>query len=150
MSFLLDICVLSEFTRRLPNTGVLHWLNKTDEETLFLSAITVGEIQRGIERLDVSTRKTDLFDWLENGLVKRFIGRILPVDTQIILLWGSLTANSEKAGRPLSIMDSLIASTALYHNLIIVTRNESDFTPCGVKVLNPWDEEPFSHFTPVR
>ncbi len=139
MNYLLDTCVLSEFTRRKPEPKVIHWMESIDEEMLYLSAITIGEIQRGIERLPESARKTDLLVWLNNSLVKRFGERILPLDAQAMLLWGSLTARMEASGQPMPVIDSLIVATALQHNLVIATRNVADYLPCGVQLINPWE-----------
>ncbi len=139
MNYLLDTCVLSEFARRKPEPKVIRWMESVDEEMLYLSAITIGEIQRGIERLPESTRKTELLVWLNKSLIKRFGGRILPLDAQTMLLWGSLTARMETSGRPMPVMDSLIVATALQHNLVIATRNVADYQPCGVQLINPWE-----------
>ena len=139
MNYLLDTCVLSEFTRRKPEEKVISWVEKINEEKLFISVVTIGEIQRGIERLAESQRKTELLVWINTHLIDRFGTRSLPIDTQTMLLWGSLTTKMEKIGRPMGLMDSLIAATAFQHNLIIVTRNGSDFLPCGVSVINPWE-----------
>lgn len=65
--------------------------------------------------------------------------RILPLETQTMLTWGSLIARMEGSGRPMPVMDSLIVATALQNNLIMVTRNSADFLPCGVQVINPWE-----------
>jgi len=139
MNYLLDTCVLSEFTRRRPEEKVVHWLAQIDEQKLFISVITIGEIQHGIERLPESHRKTELLVWLNNELIQRFEGRILPLDTAALILWGSLTARMEQAGQTMSLMDSLITATALQNNLIIATRNGPDFLPCGVQIINPWE-----------
>lgn len=139
MNYLLDTCVLSEFTRRQPEKKVIDWLDRMDEDTLFISAITIGEIQHGIERLPESHRKTELLVWFNNELIRRFETRILPLDAAAMLLWGSLVARMEQDGKPMSVMDSLIVATALQNNLIIATRNSSDFLPCGVQVINPWN-----------
>lgn len=139
MNYLLDTCVLSEFTRRKPEAKVIQWIDNIDEEKLFLSVITVGEIQRGVERLPESQRKTELLTWMNNGLIERFGQRILPLEAATMLLWGSLTARLEASGRSLPVIDSLIAATALQHNLILATRNVSDFSPCGVQIINPWE-----------
>ncbi|NMC52610.1 MAG: type II toxin-antitoxin system VapC family toxin [Chloroflexi bacterium] len=139
MNYLLDTCVLSEFTRRKPEEKVVRWLERVEETRLFLSAITIGEIQRGVARLPESTRKTELLAWMNNGLLERFRSRILPLDEQTLFLWGSLTARAELAGQPMPVMDSLIAASALQHNLILVTRNVTDFMPCGVQLFNPWE-----------
>jgi predicted nucleic acid-binding protein len=139
MNYLLDTCVLSEFTRRKPEQKVVHWVDSIDEDKLFLSVITIGEIQHGIVRLPESHRKTDLLVWLNNELIKRFDQRIIPLDTPMMLLWGNLTAQMESTGQPMAVMDSLIIATALQNNLIVATRNVSDFRPCGVQVIDPWE-----------
>jgi toxin FitB len=139
VNYLLDTCVLSEFTRRQPAQQVIRWLDQMDEEKLYLSVITVGEIQHGIERLPASHRKTELLVWLNDGLLQRFAQRILPLDSPTMFLWGSLSARMEQAGQPMGVMDSLIIATALHHHLIIATRNVTDFQPCGVQVTNPWE-----------
>jgi toxin FitB len=140
MNYLLDTCVLSEFTRRKPEEKVIRWLDQIAEEKLFLSAITIGEIQHGIQRLPDSSRKSDLLVWLNNGLIERFDKRILSLDTATMVLWGSLVARMEKSGHPMPAMDSLIAATALQNHLSIVTRNVVDFQPCGTQVINPWNQ----------
>jgi predicted nucleic acid-binding protein len=139
LNYLLDTCVLSEFTRRQPDAKVIQWLDSVDEEALYLSSITIGEIQRGVERLTPGRRKIELVAWINDGLIRRFGRRILPLDTPAMLTWGSLTARCENLGRPLPLMDSLIAATALLHSLTIVTRNNDDFSPCSLQIFNPWD-----------
>jgi predicted nucleic acid-binding protein len=139
MNYLLDTCLLSEFTRRQPEQKVIRWLDSIDEEKLFVCVITVGEIQHGIERLSESRRKVELLTWLNNRLIDRFSARILPLDTSTMILWGSLMARMEKSGQPIAVMDALIAASATQNNLIIATRNISDFLPCGVPLINPWE-----------
>ncbi len=139
MNYLLDTCVLSEFTRRQPEPRVVDWLDSIDEEKLFISVITVGEVQRGIERLPDSRRKTELLVWMNNGLLTRFAGRMIPIDAATMFLWGSLVAHLEAAGQSMGVMDSLILASALQNNLIIATRNVADFLPSGAQVINPWD-----------
>ena len=139
MNYLLDTCVLSEFTRRQPDKRVIHWLDSIEEEKLFISVITVGEIQRGIERLPDSHRKTELLVWMNNELLNRFAERIIAIDAPTMFMWGSLTARLEAAGQPMGVMDSLIVASALQNNLIVATRNVTDFLPCGVQVINPWE-----------
>lgn len=141
MSYLLDTCVLSEFTRRRPDQRVVHWLSIADEDSLFLSVLTIGEIQRGIERLDDSPRKSELRTWLMNDLLPRFRGRVLSLDVQTLLVWGTLIARLERQGRPLSVVDGLLAATALAHDLILVTRNHADYSPTGIRVFSPWEKE---------
>ena len=139
MNYLLDTCVLSEFTRRQPKPRLVDWLDSIDEEKLFISVITVGEVQRGIEWLPDSRRKTELLVWMNNGLLTRFVGRMIPIDAATMFLWGSLVTHLEAAGQPMGVMDSLILASALQNNLIIATRNVADFLPSGAQVINPWD-----------
>ncbi len=139
MNYLLDTCVISEFTRRQPEPRVIDWLDSVEEEKLMISVITIGEIQRGVERLPDSHRKTSLLVWMNDGLVKRFSERMVAIDAPTLFLWGSLTARLEAIGQPMGVMDSLIAASALQNRLILVTRNTADFLPAGVQVINPWE-----------
>jgi len=138
MSFLLDTCVVSELVASQPNPTVVQWVDGVDEDRLFLSVITIGEIKRGIEKLADSTRKSALSVWLEEDLLVRFRDRILPIDTRVMLVWGQLAADLEKKGRRMPAVDSLIAATCLQQRLDLVTRNEGDFAHSGVTVANPW------------
>lgn len=138
MSILLDTCVLSEFTRRQPEQRVVDWLASVGEENLFVSVITIGEIQRGIERLPDSHRKTALLTWMNTGLIERFTGRVVAIDVPVMLQWGSLVARLEDSGQPVGVMHSLLAASALHNHLFVATRNVTDFLPCGVQVINPW------------
>jgi len=138
MSFLLDTCVISELVAKQPNPAVLQWVDSVDENMLFLSVITIGEIKRGIEKLPDSKRKSMLQDWLEDDLLIRFREKILPIDAAVMLVWGQLAADLEKQGKPMPAVDSLIAATCLQGRLDLVTRNEGDFVNSGVTVINPW------------
>ncbi len=138
MNYLLDTCVISELVARQPEPKVINWLDMLENERVYLSVITIGEIKRGIEKLPESARRQMLADWLGSDLLLRFQGRILAVDTAVMLRWGELVAKMEGMGRPLPAIDSLIAALALTHNLHLVTRNEKDFQGTGVIVVNPW------------
>jgi predicted nucleic acid-binding protein len=140
MTFLLDTCVISELVAKQPSLHVVQWVDSIDEDKLFLSAITIGEIKRGIEKLADSSRKSALQEWLEDDLLIRFRDRILPIDTAVMLIWGQLAADLEKQGRRMPAIDSLIAATCLQGRLDLVTRNESDFVHSGVTVINPWEQ----------
>lgn len=139
MNYLLDTCAVSEFTRPRPDAGLLDWLRATSEPSLYLSAITLGEIQQGVSRLPVSARRQRLQAWLDDDLLIRFTGRVLPADAAVCLFWGDLRSRTAQAGHTLPVLDSLIAATALAHHLTLVTRNHADFvTVPGLQVVNPW------------
>jgi toxin FitB len=138
MKYLLDTCIVSELIAKQPNQTVLTWLNAQNESDVFISVITIGEITKGIRKLPDSRRKSTLENWLQQDLRLRFSGRILSVDLDTMLLWGDLIAKLELQGRSLPLMDSLIATIALQHSLILVTRNEKDFSGTGTTILNPF------------
>lgn len=88
MRYLLDTCVVSELVARDPNQQVVDWIDGVDPEAVSLSVITIGEIRKGIEKLADSKRKSMLQQWLEDELLVRFSGRILPIDSGVMLTWG--------------------------------------------------------------
>jgi predicted nucleic acid-binding protein len=139
MRHLLDTCVISEFTRPRPEQKVVNWLNEADAEETFLSVVTLGEVQHGISRLQPSNRRTQLEEWVAVQLTGQFAGRILSLDAPVFIAWGQLVAGLEKQGKPMSVMDSLIAAQALYHRMTLVTRNTDDFVHAGIGLLNPWE-----------
>jgi len=139
VSFLLDTVVVSELVRKSPSTAVLKWIDGQDEASLYLSVLTIGELEKGIARLPASVRRNRLLSWVRRDLVERFGGRLLPIDMRTAARWGSVTGESEKRGRPLPVIDCLIAATALVHGLSVATRNVGDFGRCGATCVNPWD-----------
>ena len=139
MSWLLDTCVLSEYLKNSPAPHVIAWLDEQDETCLYLSVITLGEIEKGILKLRATDarRSQKLTAWL-GKIEQRFAGRILPIDAAALHGWAQLAAQSELAGRPLPVMDGMIMATAQCHGLTVVTRNVQDFT-WFPQVFNPWD-----------
>jgi predicted nucleic acid-binding protein len=135
--YLLDTCLLSELIRKEPNQGVLDWIKDKEESSLFLSVLTIGELRKGIVKLKPSTKKKELTLWFAE-LESRFKDRIISIDIQISLKWGEIQANLEVRGNSMPTIDSLIASTALCKNLIVVTRNGKDMKQSHVEILNPW------------
>jgi toxin FitB len=138
--FLLDTNVLSEFNRRgEPDRRVHEWLEAADPDSLYVSVLTIGEIRWGIELLPPRKRRSQLERWLDRDLPEWFEGRILPVDQSIAERWGLLRAQARRKGRPLSVIDALLAVTALQHRLTLVSRNVSDFSIGGLDIRNSWE-----------
>ncbi len=135
---LLDTCVLSELARPHPDAAVLAWWDTVPEDKLWLSALTLGEIKKGVHLLDAGPRRERIGAWLDE-LRATFSDRILPVDEEVALRWGTISAATRRAGRVRPPIDALLAATALAHNLTLATRNVSDFEGMGVMLVNPWD-----------
>ncbi len=132
---LLDTVALSELMKSRPNPGVLTWFRGRDPSAVFISVVTLGQIERGIER----QRREDpafarrLESWRDD-LIDEFAERVLPVTIDISLLWGRLGGQRGHLS-----VDLLIAATAIEHDLAVVTRNVRHFDGTGAKVLNPFD-----------
>ncbi len=136
--FILDTNVVSEL--RKAKTGkadrnVVAWASSVSSGSLFLSAITVLELETGVlqkERSDL-VQGSLLRAWLDGHVLPAFQGRVLPVDTAVALRCAKLHIPDPRAER-----DALIAATGLVHGMTVVTRNVSDFVAIGVSLLNPW------------
>lgn len=136
---MLDTNVISELIKSEPDGNLVRWIGETDETILFLSVLTLGEIRNGIERLNPGRRRGRLESWLTVDLRLRFQNRILTVNEAIAERWGALSARAAKRGKPVPVVDGLLAATALHHDLMFVTRNDTDVSETGVPTLNPWE-----------
>ena len=137
MSYLIETNCLSELRRRTPNPNVAQWFSKRPSRATYLSVLSVGEFRKGAESAKDASLRASLLDWLELELPAFYRNRLLAIDQAVADQWGLLCA---AAGRPLPVIDGLLAATALVHRLTIVTRNVKDFEGLGVQVLNPWLE----------
>jgi hypothetical protein len=137
LSYLLDTCVLSELSKKNPAPGVLHWFESIPQEELFISVLTLGEMRYGIGKLHDDRKKNDLFAWFES-LREVYEESTLDVGSEIAVRWGAEKARIEKKGKPVSVIDGLIALTVLHHDLYLVTRNVSDFSGFDIEIINPW------------
>ncbi|WP_433656600.1 type II toxin-antitoxin system VapC family toxin [Nocardia sp. CA-128927] len=138
--YLLDTNAVSEWVKPRPDPGLMDWLHEADEERMFLSVITIGEIRRGVDRMSDGRRKARLTTWLCEQVADRFDERLLPVDFGVAQAWGRIRARAERVGERVDAVDALIAATAEAHGLAVVTRNRKDFRGTGVQLLCPWNE----------
>jgi predicted nucleic acid-binding protein len=136
LKVLVDTNILSEARRPSGHQAVKRYLAEADENDLYLSVITLGEIAYGIARLDPGARRTELQNWLDQTQTL-FVDRLLPIDRAIAVAWGRLTARCAAAGHTLGQADGLIAATAQHHGLIVLTRNTRDFLPTDVPAIDP-------------
>ena len=139
VNYLLDTNVLSEARRKVPHAGPAVWLERTPEHALYVSVLVLGEIRKGIAKLSEASQQARLQGWLETELTPRFADRVLSIDVETALVWGRLAGEGERRGEPLPVVDTLLAATAIRHNLTLVTRNTHDFARLPVDLLNPWE-----------
>lgn len=135
--YLLDTNCVSELVRLRPEPRVLAWIDGADESSLYLSVLTFGEIRKGLAEMPQSRRRAQLDAWVED-LRMRFSGRVVSIDGDIAERWGVLAAAAKHAGKGVSVIDGLLAATALHHGYIVVSRNSKDFTALHVPTVNPW------------
>ena len=139
MIYLLDTNIISETIKKSPNKIVLDWLSLIDVSQCALSVLTLGEIRKGIEMLESRSKKHKLIQWLEVDLLRQFYGRIVYIDTKVADKWGYICSFIHKSNKILAI-DTLIAASAIVHNLKLITRNTKDFQEIsGLEIINPWD-----------
>ena len=137
--FLLDTNVLSELIKPSPEPKVTSWLEGMDEDLLYLSVLTIGEIRNGVATLPQANRRVTIEAWLEKDLHHRFVNRILPVTVEIADRWGMIAGQAQLKKILVPVVDGLLAATALHHNLTLVTRNVKDLAPTGVNLFYPWE-----------
>lgn len=136
--YLLDTCVVSELWKNNPESPVPEWLSAQDPDLIYISVITIGEIQKGISKLPASHKKQHIASWFQNDFMKRFAGQMFSFEERTALEWGRLVGELESKGRKMPVLDSLIAAIAIVRGATLVTRNESDFQGTGVQIFNPW------------
>ena len=138
MRILLDTCALSEIRKEQGSPSVKKFIQAVPDEDLFLSAITIGEIVKGITLLTNSRKKAGLELWLEK-VQRHYAERILPLDLEASRIWGELNAQAQLKGSIICAADGQIAAIAKRHGLHVVTRNVKDFEPTGAMIINPWE-----------
>jgi predicted nucleic acid-binding protein len=135
--YLLDTNIISNVTKPNPSTALLTWLAERADNDLFISALTVGEIRRGLLEKPAGKKRASLEAWFSGpeGPQALFAGRVLPFDEKAALIWARLMADGTGKGRPRSALDMIIAAIAEANGCVVVTDNEKDFP--GVKFVNP-------------
>jgi toxin FitB len=135
--YLLDTNIISNVIKPSPSTALLAWLAKRTDNDLFISALTVGEIRRGLLEKPAGKKRATLEAWFSGpeGPQALFAGRVLPFDEKAGLIWARLMADGTAKGRPRSPLDMIIAAIAEANGCVVVTDNEKDFA--GMKFVNP-------------
>jgi predicted nucleic acid-binding protein len=135
--WLIDTNIISEWVKPRPDNAVVRWLEKADEDRVFLSVVSLAEIRFGVERLAPGRRRARLDRWLREELPTRFEGRVVPIDGAVADACGRLLARARRAGRGLGAMDALIGATCLACDLVLATRNLADFEEFGIELYAP-------------
>ena len=138
MKYLVDANVLSEPTKSQADQGVLDWLAANDAD-LCVNPIILGELEYGILLLPKSKKRSQLQQWFDLG--RRQLNSV-PIDATTATHWAKLVATLRRKGKSMPIKDSLIAATALQHQLIVATRNVRDFEQANVRSINPFSSSP--------
>ncbi|MEO5805987.1 type II toxin-antitoxin system VapC family toxin [Devosia sp.] len=134
MSYILDTNVVSETRKRRASPALLAFLASVNDDDTFISVMTLGELRRGVVLKQVANPAlaAEFAEWLHD-IEHDFGGRVMEVTAPIAHCWGELSSD-----RTRPVIDTLIAATAMVHNLTVVTRNERDYRDLGVRLLNPW------------
>jgi predicted nucleic acid-binding protein len=137
MRFLLDTNIISNVMKSAPSEALMAWMGEQSDEALYISSLTVAEIQRGVLEKPVGKRRRELEVWFSGpeGPQALFAGRVLPFDEKAGLVWAKLMADGKARGRPRSALDTIIAAVAEANECVVVTDNERDFE--GVEIINP-------------
>ena len=136
---ILDTNVISEPLRKTPTTSVVQWLDNQSLDTLYLTAITVAEMQFGMESLPTGRRKDTLLNRLSAEILPLFRGRILPFDVDSAKSYGALMSRAQSNGFAISAADGYIAAIATSCSMRVATRDTKPFTAAGIEVINPWE-----------
>ena len=139
MAWLLDTNILSELRKSRPEPKVEAFVAAQPLEQLYVSVVTLAEIRFGIECVGDANRRAELGDWLTNKIRPMFDQRVLLITEDVMLKWRLLVKEGRKAGHTFSQPDLIIAATAIYHGLTVITRDRKDYDKARAPVINPWD-----------
>jgi len=136
--FLLDTNVISDLVKPRPSVRLRAWIEQRDEESLYISVLTLGEIRQGIESARTDRKKSAKLEQALADFRARFAGRVLGVDGIVAETWGELNGRARMQGMPVAVIDGLLAATAIVHRLVVVTGNARHFTQAGARVFDPF------------
>ncbi len=137
-SWLLDTNILSELRRTRPEPKVVNFIAARPLDTLYVSCVTFAEIRFGIELVTEAGRRAALHDWLAHDVRPMFGSRVLAITEDVMFRWRLMVEDGRKAGHTFPQPDLIIAATALYHGMTVVTRDVNDYRRARVTVFNPW------------
>jgi predicted nucleic acid-binding protein len=135
---LLDTNVVSELRKPRPHSRIIDFIGTQPGATLFVTEVTLGEIRYGIETLGDAPRRADLHRWLERNLRPLFAGRVLTITEEVIVRWKTLVIEGRKRGRTFSQPDLFIAAIAAVEDLVVVSRDITEFVEAVIPVFDPW------------
>jgi toxin FitB len=139
MNFLVDTCLLSELYKPKPQRSVVDWVSEQKSNALWVSSITMGELERGIAKLDAGHAQQKLTLWLLQ-IHSQFENQALGFQLPEARIFGQISGRCERLGAKLAVADAMLAATALCHDMTLVTRNVRDFERTGVRLFNPWQD----------
>jgi predicted nucleic acid-binding protein len=143
--WLLDTNVIAEVSGNRPDPKVEKWLRTQPEQLLFLSVLTIAEYERGIEKLAPGDKRRPHLKKSIHALQARFSGRVLSLADTTVIRWGAISGEVKRTtGNWPSVIDTMLAATALEHNLYLATRNVMDMAGSGAAVFNPWKDDPIN------
>jgi predicted nucleic acid-binding protein len=135
----LDTNVISELARRVPDPGVLSWLDSLEVSDVATTAITAAELRHGVARLSDGRRKRELAVVIRGILAEDFRGRVFPFDERASVRYADIVAGRERIGRPIGVADAQIAAICRDSGAMLATRNTADFEETGIELINPWE-----------
>lgn len=141
--WLLDTNVIAEVSGSRPDRNVANWIRSQPEHRLFLSILTLGEYRKGLEHLPPGDPRRVSLQAAISAVQSRFAGRVLPVSDEVVLRWGAISGETKRlTGHSPSVLDTLLAATAIENTLYLATRNVADVRLSGAAVFNPWSDDP--------
>jgi hypothetical protein len=144
--WLLDTNVISALTGPKPEARIQAWVAAYPSRTLYISILTLGEFHKGIQNLPPGDKLRHKIEHVVLGIESRFAGRILSVSDAITLRWGAISGEIKRlSGHSPTVIDTMLAATAIEHNLYLATRNIADVKMSGSAIFNPWKDDP-AHF----